>query len=70
VVFTGGNDQVAIDDISFLTAVPEPPAWLAQAIGLACVCLCLSMRRRGTAVGRRRSASALAPTEARTAASP
>ncbi len=33
VVFTGGNDQLAVDNI-FFTAVPEPSAWLLLAVGL------------------------------------
>jgi hypothetical protein len=41
VVFTGGNLQLALDDITFpnLAPVPEPSAWLLLAIGLASLCL-------------------------------
>ncbi len=34
IVFAGGNDQVALDDIAF-TNVPEPSAWLLLAAGVA-----------------------------------
>jgi hypothetical protein len=35
VVFAGGNDQLALDNIAFTLVVPEPGAWLLLTVGLA-----------------------------------
>jgi hypothetical protein len=45
VVFTGGNDQLALDNI-FFTTVPEPSAWLLLAVGLAGPCLVVRARAK------------------------
>jgi hypothetical protein len=46
VVFTGGNKQLAIDDIVFITAVPEPSAWTLLGIGAAVSAIaCRSAKR-------------------------
>jgi hypothetical protein len=42
VVFTGGNKQLAIDDIVFITAVPEPSAWAL--LGIAAVVSAVACR--------------------------
>ncbi len=47
VVFTGGNLQLALDNITFGGAsVPEPAGWLSLALGIGCSCLLCSRRRR------------------------
>jgi hypothetical protein len=48
VVFTGGDQQLALDDISFgpLTSVPEPSGWQCGLIALACFIRCRPSRRR------------------------
>jgi hypothetical protein len=55
VVFGGGNDQLALDNISFFAQVPEPPSWISLAAGLGSACLILSLRRQvaGARTGRR-----------------
>ncbi len=45
-VFTGGNDQLALDNITFLASVPEPAAWISLSIGLASSCVFFARRRR------------------------
>jgi len=34
VVFAGGNDQLALDNIAFSSAIPEPSGWLSLTVGL------------------------------------
>jgi hypothetical protein len=47
VVFTGGNLQLALDNITFgAAAVPEPAGWLSLAIGIGCSCLLCPRRQR------------------------
>ncbi len=53
VVFAGGNDQLALDNISFPGVVPEPSSWVSLAIGLGSSCLILSWRRRAAAARSR-----------------
>ena len=45
VVFTGGNDQLALDNISF-GSVPEPSAWISLCVGLGGSSLIFARRRR------------------------
>jgi hypothetical protein len=47
VVFTGGNDQLALDNISF-ASVPEPAGWITLMTGLGCLSMAI-FRRRQTA---------------------
>jgi len=49
VVFTGGNDQLAIDDISFVTPVPEPSTLSSMLIGLGSVFAVYILRRKKAA---------------------
>ena len=35
VEFTGGNDQMALDNITLFAPVPEPAAWISLSVGLA-----------------------------------
>ena len=51
VVFTGGNDQLALDNITLNVSVPEPAAWISLSVGLASSYLCFA-RRRGPAAVR------------------
>jgi hypothetical protein len=39
VVFSGGNDQLVLDNISFLASVPEPSSWIPLATGMGCALL-------------------------------
>ena len=53
VVFTGGNDQFVLDNITLSAAsVPEPAAWVPFSLGLSTACL-LFARRRKQAIGQR-----------------
>jgi len=54
VVFGGGNDQLALDNISFAAQVPEPSSWISLAVGIGSACLMLSWRRQepGPRTGR------------------
>jgi hypothetical protein len=54
VVFTGGNDQLALDNISF-AKVPEPSGWICLTTGLGCSYLALARRRRRKPVARKTS---------------
>lgn len=45
VVFAGGNDQLALDNILFTSVVPEPSSWFCLAAGLAGSLLIVSRRR-------------------------
>ena len=47
-VFTGGNDQLAIDNITFATPIPEPSTWVLMA-GLVSLCLIFCPWRRRVA---------------------
>ncbi len=47
VVFTGGNQQLALDNISF-AAVPEPSGWISLATSLGCSYMILGRRRPKT----------------------
>jgi hypothetical protein len=49
VVFTGGNDQLAIDDISFVTSVPEPSTLTSMLISLGSLFAIYLLRRRKAA---------------------
>ena len=49
VVFRGGNDQLALDNIAFINVVPEPSAWISLATGLTCSYLFHVRRRKGSA---------------------
>ena len=46
VVFKGGNDQLAVDNITFSAIVPEPTAWISLMVGLGSAYLLFSRRRR------------------------
>jgi hypothetical protein len=48
VVFSGGNDQLALDNISF-QSVPEPASWLLVALGIGGVFFVRGARRLGAA---------------------
>jgi hypothetical protein len=51
VVFTGGNDQLAIDDISFVASVAEPSTLSAMLIGIGTLfAVYLERRRRAAAL--------------------
>jgi hypothetical protein len=46
VVFSGGNDQLVLDNISFLASVPEPSSWVPLATGMGCAFLAFARWRR------------------------
>jgi hypothetical protein len=46
VVFTGGNDQLALDNISFVSPIPEPSGWISLTVGLGGVYLVFSRLRK------------------------
>jgi hypothetical protein len=46
VIFSGGNDELALDNITFAASVPEPSSWIPLVTGLGCSCLVLAWRRR------------------------
>jgi hypothetical protein len=46
VVFTGGNDQLAVAEVMLGSSVPEPASWVLLATGLGGSYLLLSRRRR------------------------
>ncbi len=48
VVFSGGNDQLVLDNISF-QSVPEPASWLLVALGIGGAYLVRGARRLGAA---------------------
>lgn len=50
VVFTGGNDQLALDNIAF-ASVPEPSGWCSLTVGLASSFLVFFTWRRRTTTG-------------------
>jgi hypothetical protein len=49
VVFTGGNDQLAIDNISFVTSVAEPSTLSSMLIGIGTLFAVYLVRRRKAA---------------------
>lgn len=51
VVFRGGNDQLALDDITLTaaSATPEPSSWIPLATGLGCSYLVFAHRKRKAA---------------------
>jgi hypothetical protein len=49
VVFTGGNDQLALDNISFLTSVPEPSTMSSMLFGLGTLFAIFLVRRKKAA---------------------
>jgi hypothetical protein len=44
--FSGGNDQLALDNITFSSAVPEPSSWTPMATGLGISFAIYLLRRR------------------------
>jgi hypothetical protein len=53
VVFTGGNLQLALDNVTFgAAAVPEPAGWVSLAVGIGCSCLLRPRWRRADATRR------------------
>ena len=45
VKFTGGNDQLVLDNITLLAPVPEPAAWISLTAGLASASVFFARRR-------------------------
>lgn len=50
VVFAGGNDQLALDNITFNAVVPEPSSSIPMAIGIGILFTILFLRRQKAAI--------------------